>query len=447
MTTMAGSRPPSPLSTLVGLAERARRASGTTELAFILVNETRSLVEYRQAALWLKEGGVRAVSGASEVDRSAPFVLWLEQAFRQTEPETEAPVVAGAEALKDRDRAAWGEWLPPHAVWIPLAAPDGTRFGVLMLARDAPWLPAETLLLGQLAGSYGLAWSWLDRPHRTSWTHRLQAVPRWRWGVAAAVLAGLMLPIRLSVLAPAEIVAENPAVIRSPIDGVVDRVHVQPNQAVTKGQPLFSFDVTTLRGRLEVAQRALQTETADYERTAQQAFTDPKASAQLGVILGRIEERRAEAAQLEALLARSHVSAPRGGVAVLDSPSEWEGRPVVVGEKVLSVADESDTEIEAWLAPGDVIDLAVGAPVTVFLNVDPFNAVAARLRYVAYEATMRPDGSYAYRVRASIENETGAADTIRLGLKGTARLDGKRVPLIYWLLRRPLVVVRQTLGW
>jgi len=37
-------------------------------------------------------------------------------------------------------------------------------------------------------------------------------------------------------------------------------------------------------------------------------------------------------------------------------------------------------------------------------------------------------------------------DRPRLGLKGTVRLDGHRVPLIYWLLRRPLAVVRTFVG-
>ncbi|HEY4548106.1 MAG TPA: HlyD family efflux transporter periplasmic adaptor subunit [Pedomonas sp.] len=446
MTGATAKAPPSPISILLGLAERARRASSTTELAFIMVNETRGLLFYRQAALWLKDGGVKALSGVSEVDRSAPFLLWLEWAFRQIGPSTDAPRMANADALPDADRSGWQEWLPPHALWVQLAAPDGTRYGTLMLARDEAWTEAEALLLNQLAGTYGLAWGWLTKPQRRSWKEKLQQVPRWKWLLASGVALFLLLPVRLSVLAPAEIVARTPAVVRSPIEGVVEKVHVEPNQPVRKGQPLFSFDATTLRGRLDVAQRALQTETADYERTAQQAFTDPKASAQLGVILGRIEERRAEVAQLDALLARSQVFAPRSGVAVLDSPSEWAGRPVVVGEKVLSVADERDTEIEAWLPPGDVIDLPKGAPVTVFLNVDPLNAVSAQLRYVAYEASLRPDGSYAHRVRAVIQKgEVDAA--LRLGLKGTARLDGKRVPLIYWLLRRPMTVVRQTLGW
>ena len=117
---------------------------------------------------------------------------------------------------------------------------------------------------------------------------------------------------------------------------------------------------------------------------------------------------------------------------------------MAVGEKVLAIAEERDTEIEAWLSPGDLIELAVEAPLTLFLNSDPMNAVHARLRVVGYESQYRPDGTLAHRVRATLAD--GEAPP-RLGLKGTARLDGGRVTLAYWLFRRPLAIIRQTLGW
>lgn len=257
------------------------------------------------------------------------------------------------------------------------------------------------------------------------------------------MLAVALFPVHLSVLAPGEVTARDPAVVRAPLEGVVDHVLVIPNQKVEAGQLLVELDTTAIRGKLEVAQKALQTARAEHEQAAQQAFFDMKAKAQLGVLNGRIEERRADIAYLSNQLARSKVTAPRAGVAVLDDPSEWIGRPVSVGERILAVADEHDTEVEAWLGPADVIDLPEGAPVTLFLNVDPLHPVYARLRYVGYESLMRPDGTVAHRVRAELPP---GEDRPRLGLKGTARLDSYRVPLVYWLLRRPWAVVRQTLG-
>jgi hypothetical protein len=54
----------------------------------------------------------------------------------------------------------------------------------------------------------------------------------------------------------------------------------------------------------------------------------------------------------------------------------------------------------------------------------------------------RPDGTYAYRLRATLD----AATDHRVGLKGTAKLQGDRVPAIWWVMRRPVATVRTTLG-
>jgi hypothetical protein len=67
------------------------------------------------------------------------------------------------------------------------------------------------------------------------------------------------------------------------------------------------------------------------------------------------------------------------------------------------------------------------------------------LRYVAHDAVPRPDGSYAYRVRARLALPSDRAE-LRVGLKGTAKLSGPWVPLVYWMLRRPLAVIRQHVG-
>jgi len=228
---------------------------------------------------------------------------------------------------------------------------------------------------------------------------------------------------------------------------------------VIAGQTLLELDTTAVRGKLEVAEQALTTAKAEYEQAALQAFSDTKAKAQLGVLSGHIGERKADIAYLNGLLERSRIRAPRAGVAVLDDPSEWIGRPVEIGEKVLAIADERDTELEGWLAPGDMIDLPPDSPATLFLNVDPIHPVHARLRYVAYESMLLPDGTLAHRLRATITDpgdnartdpgdnaRTDSGDKPRIGLKGTLRLDSHRVPLAYWLFRRPWAVIRQTLG-
>jgi multidrug efflux pump subunit AcrA (membrane-fusion protein) len=212
---------------------------------------------------------------------------------------------------------------------------------------------------------------------------------------------------------------------------------------VKAGDPLFGFDEAILASRLDVATQALATAEAEYRQSAQQALYDAKPKAQLAVLAGKIEERRADLDYLRGELERARVVAPQDGIAIFDDPSEWIGKPVSTGERIMRIAAPGDVEIEAWMPVGDAIPLPADAPVKLYLNASPLFAVSAQVRYAAHDAVQRPDGSYAYRIRASLDNATDQ----RVGLKGTARISGRRVPLIYWMVRRPLAVIRQTVGW
>ncbi len=432
------------LAVLLGLARRAREAGGLSELQFVMANETIALASYRQAFVWSAARGLEAVSGVVAVEPGSPFTLWLERAMRSLTLACGAVRQLDRASLAPGIRASWDDFLPAHLLLLPLCTPDGVLLGALGLAREQPWSEAEIVLLDALNDAYAPVFAW---HHRDSWQRRLLLAARRtrRVPLAAALMvaAAGLLPVRLSVLAPGEIVPRDPAIIRAPLDGVVDRVAVAMNAPVAEGELLFELDTTTIRGQIAVAEKALATAQAEYEQAAQQAFYDPKAKAQLGVLAGRIAERRAERTYLASVLERSRVRAPRAGIAVVDDPTEWSGRPVSVGERVLAVADEQDTELEVWLPPQDLIALPQGAPATLFLNVDPLAPVHARLRYVAYESQPRPDGSLAYRVRATL---TDAAHP-RLGYRGTVRLSGERVSLAYWLLRRPLAALRQKFGF
>lgn len=462
-----------PLGTLLALARRCREAQTEAELRFIAVNETHALAPYRQAALWRAGAGVQALSGVVAPEANVPYVQWLAAVLRAlarrpagraagadgaaAPGDAHAPRAVAAADLPPALAADWAEWLPACALAVPLHArrhtPGAAPDSWLLLARDEPFSAAEIGLLAEWAGLWSQAAQLASRGR--AWPARLAdggaaalAGGAWRLLLRrvlplAALGAVLALPVRLSVLAPAELVPLHPAVVRAPLDGVVGKVLVLPNQAVQAGQPLFEFDRASLDSRLEVARRALGTVQAEYRQKSQRALFDPEARAQLAVLQGQIDEKQTEVAYLGTLNSRGTVPAPRAGVVLFGDASEWVGKPVVTGERVMVVADPQSVELEGWLAPADVLPLATGSTVTLYLNTDPMNPVAATLRSIGHEAVERPDGHLAYRVRATL---AGGGAPPRLGLKGTAKLEGETVTLAYWMLRRPLAAARAWIG-
>lgn len=446
---------PDPLATLLDMAHRARHVGERVELDFLAVNGSHMLAPYRQGALWFEDRKVCALSGVVQIEANAPYVQWLERLCAG------APAGALTAADFSFDSAAeWAEWLPAYALWLPLQAGEGqtlTPRGGLLLARETPWMEHEISLLTEWCDILRHAYAARARPApwspfalKTRWRQRIAheqvaRLPWWRRRkvqVALAIAALLCVPVRLTILAPGELVPANPAAIRSPLEGVIERFHVKPNQMVKKGDALLDFDQAQLDSRYQVASQALATAEAEYRQSLQQALTDSKSKGLLSSLQGKIEERRAESEFLHGQAERARIVAPRDGIALFDDPSEWIGRPVMTGERIMRIATPKDVEVEAWLGVGDAIPLAAGAPTSLYLGASPLQAVSAKVRYVSYEALPRPDGSYAYRVRATLDAPTEH----RVGLKGTAKLSGRWVPAAYWIMRRPLAAIRQMLG-
>src|SRR3569832_2655720 len=98
---------------------------------------------------------------------------------------------------------------------------------------------------------------------------------------------------------------------------------------------------------------------------------DPSNKAQLAILQGQIAERGAEVTYLTKLNERATVTADRGGIVLFTDPTEWAGRPVVPGERVMVIANAHEAELEAWLTPADAIVLWSGASVSLFLFVSP----------------------------------------------------------------------------
>jgi hypothetical protein len=297
----------------------------------------------------------------------------------------------------------------------------------VMAGRGAKWLGANGVSGSAKAGLSACRAIWSDKRRRYVWLFWI----------------AVFFPVRLTVLVPAELVPANPAVIRVPIEGVVDEFFVTPNQQVTEGQPLFRLDLTALSSRLQVANQEIQVATAELRQSTLQSFSDQKSRRLIAPQEGKAAERRLEAAYLQELLEKAQIKAPRDGIALFDDPSEWIGRPVIAGEKVMVVATEGDVEIEAWIPISDAIELSGGSPVTLYLNATPLSPVHGQLRYIGHESLQRPDGTYAYRLRAALSEGERAR---RVGLKGTARVSGSYVPLSYWVLRKPIAWLRQFLG-
>lgn len=432
------------LSLVLHLQQRVRASRTLDEAAFIAVNESKQLLQYRQAALWLKNGGVIALSGLPLPDRNAPYLNWLSELFPAL-PVPAVPTAVTTASVLAKFAADWQEWLPAHGLAIPLTRPAGDFFGILLLARDETWQEGELALAAELGSifSHGITLHQRKEPLREKL--RLSGKSLYlKIGLAAALVLILLLPVHLSVLAPAEVTAKDPFLVRAPLDGVIEQFYVRPNQEVTSGQLLFNMDKTGLRSKLGMARKSYEVAAEEYRQSAVLALQDDRGKTEMAPRRGRMEERAAELSGTGKLLQRLEAVAPRDGIAIFSDPTDWVGKGVSIGEKVLLIADPHKAELLIRLPVADAIALEPGTRITLYLTNDPQHPREARLTTAAFRSEVMPSGLVGYRLKADF---TDSKNLPRIGLSGVAKVYGRKVSLGYALFRRPLTSLRQYMGW
>lgn len=426
-----------------------RRCRSRRELLFAAANDTHAVIGYEQAVVWvtdpLRRVRVETVSGLAEIDANGPYALWLERLFQHLQQAGDAAVTAIVpENLPDELVKGNEEWLAGHALHCRLQSPEGTPMGGLWLSRHEPFSDGDCARAEWLAEALGFSlWAW--QRERLHWRQylKLRLSRRQKIGAAAVAAALLFAPVRLSALAPAEVVPAQPIPVTAPTDAVVQQILVAPNQPVAAGQPLVQLDDTALRSRVAVAEKSLEIARAERQRAAGKAFSDDASKGELQMLDARIGERNAELAYLTDLLSRMRITAPKAGIAIFTGADDWRGRPVQTGERIMTLADPAKAAVSIFVAPDDAIQLAVGSRVKLYLNASPLSSFAASVTQTAYETTMTPEGTPAYLLRAKLLDD---GKPPRIGLKGTAKIYGGWVPLGYYLLRKPLRALRRALG-
>lgn len=423
-------------------------AGSAAEACFVAVNRLGPVMPFRLAVLMqpdvVRHVRIASVSHLSEVDENAPFAQWLTKLVRHAGEEDVAALTAASvpeELAKD-----WTEWLPEQAVLVRLKSPSGEVLGWLLAAFDNVLEPPALALLQLACRQVSLVLAaWQGRGWRPGLIRqRLRRSRKALWIAGVVVLAALAVPVRISALAQAEVTPLDPAAIAAPLEGVLAKFLVPPNTMVKAGTVVATIDDTVLRNRNAMAVKGLEVARAEFARAGSKAFGDDQSRSELLTLKARIDERAAEVASTEELLGRVQLKAPIDGLVIYSSPDEWIGRPLVTGERIASVANPARAGLTLHLPAEDAIDLHVGSEVQFYQNISPLDTLTAKVTQTSYETENTVDAGLAYVLKAEFPADTRPP---RLGLRGTAKVYGEHVPLVYYLLRKPFASARRVLGF
>jgi Biotin-lipoyl like len=439
---------PSAVAVLLRVEGDARASQSVPDLARLMANETRKLTRAQQVFVFRKarasELQVEAASAMPAVDRQVPLVQWLERTMARADADV------GLSLVREFALPAFGNPADPltasypfrQALWFPLLDRTGALFGGALLLRTEPWKAGDQVLVQRLAVTFAQAWYWIATAK--SVRPRLQVGGKRAAAIGMAGALGCLFPVAMTTLAPVELTARTPTLVTAPIDGIIQDIPVAPNSTVATGDVLVRFADTVLRNRLEVAERELQVADARIKKNMLLSMSDIRGRHELALARAEVTVKTAERDYARDLLDRTQILATRPGIAIFGDKRDLLGKPISTGERIMEIADPADVEIRIDVPVADSIILSDDKRAKIFLDSDPLNPRAAVITHADYQAKPRDGGIVAYRVMAVFP--VGSGPPPRLGIRGTAQLYGDRVPLVYYLLRRPITAVRQWVG-
>lgn len=422
---------------LLSIAVRIANASSKKEIYAILVNELQPSFSFLQAAIIKKDvfgfQNILGINGLVIIEHSGPFPVWLRRLGSKI---LFSKTVRTFDPSMQENPGNWEKFAATYLLVVPLAE-SYLSTSCLFLFREREWSEAEQQIAKIISD---IATGALSR----FWIENSEKKKRNRAGLIIAVICfGLsIIPVELTSIAPAEIVPSDPYLIAPSFPAVVKKILISSNENVAKDQILVDLDDSEQQAKVNVLKREVEIAEADLRKYSQLGFQDQNSRYRLSEAEGQLKIKRLQLQKANLDLDKTKLRSPIPGIAIVSDPLDWVGKPVQTGEKILLVAKPNYNSARLWVPVTDGAILKEGLTGYFYVDSDPWTARRIIVKNWSFEPELSPQGIIAFRVKA--ENVDQKWSNEPLGLHGVAHLAGKRLPLALYLLRKPIIFLRQT---
>jgi len=228
--------------------------------------------------------------------------------------------------------------------------------------------------------------------------------------------------------------------VGSDVAGTIERLHVEEKQSVRKGDVIAVIEANDTRAALGVACARVGEADADirlYALEAERARNlwnvevgskqaAEKAERDLDAARARRASAAAEVRRLEALVAKTVITAPIDGI-VIDRRVH-QGETIASGDTLVTIADLKKTRVEAEVDEFDAARIRLGAPVTVSAEgfEQPWRATIEEIPDTVVNRRLKPqDPSKPIDTRVLLVKVAFATQTpLKLGQRVEVRIEG-----------------------
>ena len=436
------------------LTIKAFESPNLQKLIFIILNDTHHLVPYDRAVLWeifdKSSPKLLGVSGQATYNTSSELVQkW--QSLISSATDLDTVHVADPEDFGTNGNLylEYQNAKPSTILLMPIWRKGNQRV-VLWLEKweeqqSKPVFSEEKIKILEeyLIPGYKAAWNKTAPVHIFSKLHGYLDKKRLTVIGLGLLLLLLLVRVPLRIVAPCEVVADNPYIIAAPLDGIIAQMTVKPGEYVEKGTVLYEYDTREAMHDLATSKKQLEMAQSELVRTMSSGIEDTKALDEMALENIKIKKEQQDLDYAKYRVSQLKGAAPESGVAVFENADEWRGKPVKIGEKIMFIADPNKTKVRIYIPESDNVVLKLPTEIKVFLNPYPETTLHAKLTYISQETIITETHIPSFIGEAKWDQQD---PIIKLGLKGNAVISGENVSVLYYILRKPIESVRKFLG-
>ena len=409
-----------------------REAPNTSALAKVITVRSQAVLGFKDAVFCAGSSAqkmrAQAASNSDLVDPSSPVLTWVEElcALHSSQLENGINFVASPDNdIKGKNL------LPKHILFVPLQSKNQGLLGCLVLTRTAKFSQNDILFINHLAGTIGHALAIFSRKPNPILDIGMARLATF---IVVTLFLLSVFPMHLTTLAPAEVVAYQPEIIKAPIDGVIDEITVTPNTHVGPGSLLARLNNHNLKAVYdEVAQKTL---------LAESRISNPQGKRASEELRSDLEKSRARMESAEERLVQTDIRAETSGIAIVKAPGEWIGRPVKAGEKILEIANPKEVELVLEIPAEDADLISQNSKVRIFLDRRPFSPLTANVIDNSLVPKKNKSNETHYTFKARLDEGVPPPS---IGQRGVARVYGERSSLLFFIFREQMKFSRNTL--
>ncbi len=443
------------VSTLLQLEHNCRNCDSYTELKYLIVNETKKIVSYEQAVFLAPNLSdtlkVESISNIHAIDSNSPFVQTIESVSNRINNSENnlLHIIDVEEEIKTYERDELKEFSPENILWVPLKI---TRDDIeleyfLILFKKQKWTKKEQDIISHISSSYAY---FLYATRKCSLKTKLKEIKFSNKYIKYSFLIvffAMFIPVKLTVLAPLEVVAKDPFIVTSSLEGTIDEIKVKANEYIKKDTLIVKLNDIDYSNKYLIAKKTLNVAKAQLHTAEQASFYDVKQKNQIDKLKAQVELKESELNFTKEQLDKTLIYAKKDGVAIIHNPNDWKGKPVVTGERIFLIANKNNVELKIMLPVSDAIFLENNAKIKVFLDNDPLDTWDGNLTHISYKPELTPQNILAYKISADFNDLNTNEYIPTIGLRGTVKIYSKEVSLFFYLFKKPITSLRQWVGW